>query len=224
MMCQHLPFLKRCLCCHQHVLYCQIITAKKERPRADAVARGAKTAIRVLPHIRVGLIYTPDRKRLNSPPITVRRGARLLHWDGNAERPFLHRHRHSSIFPTLHKRQGHRSARPQSGPPDNHAAQGEPLRRVHCAVYRLLDRRFGLAFERRFTRCSVTVVRGCFRTYSRDTNRPSTADRSNVISVATAIGSFLRLVVLHGSRRAMPSNHSGTRSSNILTQFCRVVF
>ncbi len=56
--------------------------------------------------------------------------------------------------------------------------------------YRLLDWRFRDAFERLFMRCSVTVVRGCFLTYSRETKRPSTALRSKVISVAMAAAPF----------------------------------
>lgn len=77
--------------------------------------------------------------------------------------------------------------------------------------YRLFDRRLDDAFERRFMRCSVSVVRGCFLTYSRETNRPLTAFLPKVISVAIASAPFCGSSNYAKSRRAMPSNHLGTR-------------
>ena len=89
----------------------------------------------------------------------------------------------------------------------NSGANARVSRRVLDMGYRLLGRRLDDAFERRFMRCSVSVVRGCFLTYSRETKRPSTAFRSKVISIAIASAPFCGSLNFGRSRRAMPSNH-----------------
>jgi hypothetical protein len=92
------------------------------------------------------------------------------------------------------------------------------------AGYRLLDRRLGDAFERRFMRCSVTVVRGCFLTYSRETKRPSTAFRSKVISVAMASAPFCGSLNFADRGEPCHLTTSGTRSPIILPRDCRICF
>jgi hypothetical protein len=93
----------------------------------------------------------------------------------------------------------------------DHAARALAFRAAFLDVrsYRLLDWRLDNAFERRFVRCSVSVVRGCFLTYLCETKRPSTAFRSKVISVSIAWTPFCGSLNFAESRRAMLSNHLG---------------